>query len=68
MGLPLAAVTAPVLLVHGAADRMVPSVHTTRLAAHLPDAAVRIVPSEGHLTVMRHAASALRWLHTEATR
>ena len=61
-GFPLAAVTAPVLLLHGAADRMVPSVHATRLAAQLPTASSRIIPSEGHITVMRHAADALHWL------
>ncbi|WP_326999690.1 alpha/beta hydrolase [Dactylosporangium sp. NBC_01737] len=63
-GFPLAAVTAPVLLMHGAADRMVPSVHATRLAAQLPAATSRIVPSEGHITVMRHATDALHWLHS----
>ncbi|GAA3218209.1 alpha/beta fold hydrolase [Dactylosporangium siamense] len=63
-GFPLAAVTAPVLLLHGAADRMVPSVHAARLAAQLPTAESRIIPSEGHITVMRHAADALRWLVT----
>lgn len=61
-GFPLAAVTAPVLLMHGAADRMVPSVHATRLLAQLPTASPRIIPSEGHITVMRHAADALHWL------
>lgn len=67
-GFPLAAVTAPVLLVHGAADRMVPSVHATRLAAELPAATTRIIPSEGHITVLRHAPEALRWLRESATR
>jgi pimeloyl-ACP methyl ester carboxylesterase len=63
-GFPLAAVAAPVLLMHGAADRMVPSVQATRLAAQLPTATPRIVPSEGHITVMRHAAEALHWLRS----
>ncbi|MDG6105228.1 alpha/beta hydrolase [Dactylosporangium aurantiacum] len=63
-GFPLAAVTAPVLLMHGAADRMVPSVHADRLAARLPTATLRIIPSEGHITVMRHAADALHWLRS----
>ena len=66
-GFPFAAVTAPVLLVHGAADRMVPSVHATRLAALLPAASSRIIPEEGHITVLRHAPDALRWLR-EASR
>jgi pimeloyl-ACP methyl ester carboxylesterase len=63
-GFPIAAVTAPVLLLHGAADRMVPSIHATRLATRLPTATARIVPSEGHITVMRHAADALPWLRS----
>lgn len=63
-GFPLAAVTAPVLLLHGAADRMVPSVHAARLAAQLPTATLRVVPAAGHITVMRHAADALHWLRS----
>jgi len=63
-GFPFAAVAAPVLIMHGAADRMVPSVHATRLAARLPGADLRIIPAEGHLTVLRHAAGALHWLRS----
>jgi pimeloyl-ACP methyl ester carboxylesterase len=63
-GFALPSITAPVLLLHGAADRMVPSLHAGRLAAELPTATTRIVPSEGHITVMRHAADALHWLRT----
>ncbi len=66
-GFPLAAVATPVLLMHGAADRMVPSVHATRLLAQLPTAESRIIPSEGHITVMRHAAAALHWLGSSSS-
>lgn len=62
-GFDLAAVTCPVLLAHGSADRMVPSSHSAWLAGQLPAAELRIVPDGGHITVMRHAAETLRWLH-----
>ncbi|MEV6927784.1 alpha/beta hydrolase [Dactylosporangium sp. NPDC051485] len=57
-----AAVAQPALLLHGAADRMVPSTHSEWLAGRLPAAELRIVPDAGHITVMRHAAEALEWL------
>ena len=57
-----AAVTAPVLLLHGGRDRMVPAAHSRWLAARCPAATLRISPDDGHLTVLDHAESALTWL------
>lgn len=62
-----AAIGVPALLLHGDADRVVPSAHGRWLAANIPGAALRETPGDGHITVMDHAADALAWLRT-ATR
>ena len=51
-GFDLGAVAVPVLVVHGAADRMVPLQHGEWLAAHVPGAEVAIVPDAGHIAVL----------------
>jgi len=55
-------VAVPVLVVHGAQDRMVPSAHGEWLAAHCPTAELRIAPDAGHITVLDSAPAALKWL------
>ncbi|KDN15971.1 alpha/beta fold hydrolase [Amycolatopsis rifamycinica] len=57
-----ARITAPVLLLHGEQDRMIPASHSAWLAGRCPDAEYRLVPGAGHLSVLRHAADALTWL------
>ncbi|GAA3455261.1 alpha/beta fold hydrolase [Dactylosporangium matsuzakiense] len=57
-----AVISRPVLLVHGAIDRMVPASHSTWLAQRIPGAQLRIVPDAGHITAMRQGAAALEWL------
>ncbi|MGW4059439.1 alpha/beta fold hydrolase [Amycolatopsis sp. NPDC004747] len=57
-----ASITAPVLLLHGEQDRMVPATHSAWLAGRCPHAEYRPVPGEGHLSVLHHAADALTWL------
>jgi pimeloyl-ACP methyl ester carboxylesterase len=61
-----ARVTAPLLLVHGTADRMVPSTHAEWLAAHCPTAELWLVPDEGHVSVLKRGEAALEWLVTRA--
>lgn len=61
-GFALADVTVPVLVMHGAKDRMVPAAHGEWLAAHCPAAELRIVPDAGHITVLDSAPAALAWL------
>jgi pimeloyl-ACP methyl ester carboxylesterase len=61
-----AGITVPVLIVHGAADRMVPSAHGEWLAAQCPAAELRIVPDAGHITVLDSAPAALAWLADRA--
>jgi pimeloyl-ACP methyl ester carboxylesterase len=57
-----AAVSAPTLIMHGTADRMVPSSHSEWLAAHCPAAELRLSPGEGHISVLDSAPGALAWL------
>jgi pimeloyl-ACP methyl ester carboxylesterase len=61
-GFDLAAVSAPTLIMHGTADRMVPSSHSEWLAAHCPAAELRLSPGEGHISVLDSAPGALAWL------
>ena len=56
------AIGVPVLIVHGAKDKMVPVAHGQWLAARCPTAEARIVPDAGHITVLDSAPEALAWL------
>lgn len=55
-------VTAPVLVLHGGQDRIVPSTHGEWLANHCPRSELRLRPDDGHLSVLSDAAAALEWL------
>jgi pimeloyl-ACP methyl ester carboxylesterase len=55
-------VVAPVLLLHGGSDRVVPSSHGTWLAGRIPSAELRSSPDDGHITVMSSGRDALAWL------
>jgi pimeloyl-ACP methyl ester carboxylesterase len=55
-------VSAPVLLLHGARDRMVPSSHSEWLAGRCPTAELRLMPDEGHISILHSAPAALEWL------
>jgi pimeloyl-ACP methyl ester carboxylesterase len=57
-----ASITAPLLVLHGEDDRMIPATHGAWLAAHCPTAEFRPYPADGHLSVLGHAAEALEWL------
>jgi pimeloyl-ACP methyl ester carboxylesterase len=56
------AIRVPVLIMHGARDKMVPCAHGEWLAARCPAAESRIVPDAGHITVLDSAPEALTWL------
>lgn len=58
---------APTLFLHGARDRVVPSSHSTWLAARCPNSELRLFPDDGHLSVLRHAVDALHWLRGVAS-
>lgn len=57
-----AQVTAPILLVHGSLDRVVPSSHGEWLARRCPSAELWLCPHDGHLSVLNSAETALDWL------
>jgi uncharacterized protein len=60
----LAAVTSPVLLLHGQADSMIPDTHARRLAEAVPQARLIVVPGFGHELAYAGAAQRieLEWL------
>jgi pimeloyl-ACP methyl ester carboxylesterase len=66
-GFDLAEISAPTLIMHGTADRLVPSSHGKWLAAHCPTAELRLQSGEGHISVLNSAAGALAWLRQVAT-
>lgn len=58
-----AAITAPVLLIHGSDDLIVPSTHSEWLSRHIPKAQLRMAPGEGHISVLpAMAVQAMEWL------
>ena len=57
-----ASVTAPVLILHGGLDRVVPLAHGQWLASRCPSAELRPGPADGHISVLAGAAGALEWL------
>lgn len=61
-----ASLSAPVLLVHGRDDRVVPSSHSAWLAASCPSAELWLRPGEGHISVMSAGEAALAWLVSNA--
>jgi len=58
-----ATITTPVLLVHGAADLVVPAAQGAWLARHIAGAQWREIPGAGHISVLPAAGvAALEWL------
>ncbi|QOD44102.1 alpha/beta fold hydrolase [Clavibacter zhangzhiyongii] len=58
-GVDLAAVRAPVILLHGDADRIAPVAHARWLADRVPGAELVIRPGDGHISVLHGAEDAL---------
>jgi pimeloyl-ACP methyl ester carboxylesterase len=58
--------TAPILLLHGGQDGIIPSSHGEWLARHCPTAQLRLFPDEGHISILTHAAAGLEWLREHA--
>jgi pimeloyl-ACP methyl ester carboxylesterase len=61
-------VSTPVLLVHGAQDRIVPSTHATWLAQRCRTAELWLRPDDGHVSILNSSVMALDWLREHAIR
>ncbi|WP_330173169.1 alpha/beta hydrolase [Streptomyces sp. NBC_01498] len=61
-GFDLAEVSAPVLLVQGGDDRVVPPAHAEWMRAGLPRAELWVRPEDGHVSVLDACPAALDWL------
>ena len=59
-------VDAPILLLHGDQDRVVPSSHGEWLARRCPSAELRLCPNDGHISVLNSSEGALDWLRKHA--
>jgi pimeloyl-ACP methyl ester carboxylesterase len=57
-----ARVVAPILLLHGGKDRVVPSSHGEWLAHRCPSAQLWLSPDEGHISVLHCGAASMEWL------
>ena len=62
LGFDPADVRAPVLLLHGGRDRVVPRSHGEWLARRCPSAELWLRPEDGHISVLRSGEAALEWL------
>ena len=61
-GFDVADIAAPVLLVQGGADRVVPSAHAHDLLRRLPAGQLWLRPRDGHISVLRACPVAFDWL------
>jgi pimeloyl-ACP methyl ester carboxylesterase len=61
-----AQVVAPVLLLHGGRDRVVPSSHGEWLARRCPSAELWLSPDDGHISVLHSGAASMEWLREHA--
>jgi pimeloyl-ACP methyl ester carboxylesterase len=59
----VAGIAAPVLLVHGGQDRVVPSGHSEWLLRNCADAELWLRPRESHISILDAAPLAMDWLH-----
>jgi pimeloyl-ACP methyl ester carboxylesterase len=60
-------VTAPVLLMHGEKDAIVPSAHSRWLAGRCPAAELRLTPDDGHVSILGSGGVAVDWLSRNAS-
>jgi pimeloyl-ACP methyl ester carboxylesterase len=56
------AIRAPVLLLHGTEDRIIPASHGSWLASRCRSAVLWLCEGDSHFTIVSHAESGLEWL------
>ena len=61
-GYDLRQISTPVLLVHGAQDRLVPSSHATWQAQRCRTEELWLRPGDGHVSILNSSVMALDWL------
>jgi pimeloyl-ACP methyl ester carboxylesterase len=61
-GFDVETILAPVLLVHGGQDRVVPPAHSDWLLRHCRDAELWVRPHDGHISVLNACPVAMDWL------
>jgi pimeloyl-ACP methyl ester carboxylesterase len=66
-GFSLAGIAGPVLVMHGADDKMVPPAHGEWIASHCATAQSQVISGAGHITVLDSAPVALAWLADRAS-
>jgi pimeloyl-ACP methyl ester carboxylesterase len=62
------AITAPMLVLHGGRDRIIPPGHGQWLAKNCPTAELALHPDDSHISILRKAEPALDWLRAQADR
>lgn len=65
-GFDVATITAPVLLIQGGDDRVIPPAHGHWLLHHLPNAELWLRPHDGHVSILDACPLAMDWLLTRA--
>jgi pimeloyl-ACP methyl ester carboxylesterase len=61
-GFEVADIAAPVLLVHGGADRVIPVTHAQRLLHHCRRPELWLRPGDGHVSILDACSLAMDWL------
>lgn len=59
-------IAAPVLIVHGGDDRVIPLSHGEWLLRHLPNAELWLRPRDGHIAILEACGLAMDWLRQYA--
>jgi pimeloyl-ACP methyl ester carboxylesterase len=65
-GFDLTQITAPVLLVQGGEDRVIPPAHAEWLLRHVPRSELWLRPGDGHISILDACPVALDWLRANA--
>jgi pimeloyl-ACP methyl ester carboxylesterase len=65
-GFDVTQIVAPVLVVHGGEDRVIPPAHAEWLVRHCPRAELWLRPRDGHVSILEACPLAMDWLRAHA--